>query len=75
MIAVGAKVFLKGCAYGKPGTVVRIERNRAVVLWHDLDYLARHRPESLMAAGNQNENAPESPSKSPQFSQGRKLCT
>jgi|GEM_PF-5723861 len=73
MIAVGAKVFLKGCANGQPGTVVRIERSRAVVLWHDLDYLARHRPESLMEAGNQSENAPQSPLKSPQFSQGREL--
>jgi hypothetical protein len=30
--------------------VVRVERNRAVVLWHDLDYLARHNPASLMEA-------------------------
>ncbi len=51
MIAVGSKVFLKGCAFGQPGTVVRIERNRAVVLWHDLDYLARHGLESLMLTG------------------------
>jgi len=29
MIAVGSKVYLRGCAYGQPGTVVRIERNRA----------------------------------------------
>jgi hypothetical protein len=48
-IEAGAKVFLKVCPHGQPGTVVRIERNRAVVLWHDLDYLARHRPESLTA--------------------------
>jgi hypothetical protein len=50
MIAVGSTVFLKGCPYGQPGTVVRIERNRAVILWPDLDYLARHNPESLMLA-------------------------
>jgi hypothetical protein len=50
MIAVGSKVFLKGCAYGQPGTVVRIERNRAVILWTDLDYLGRHSLESLMLA-------------------------
>jgi hypothetical protein len=74
MIAVGSKVYLRACAYGQPGTVVRMERNRAVVLWHDLDYLARHKPESLMEVGNRNENAPESPEKSPQFSQGRELC-
>jgi hypothetical protein len=50
MIAVGAKVFLKGCRYGAPGTVLRIERNRAVILWPDLDYLARHSLVSLMPA-------------------------
>jgi hypothetical protein len=27
--------------------VVRIERNRAVVLWHDVDHMARHRLEGL----------------------------
>jgi hypothetical protein len=78
MIAVGCKVYLLGCAYGQPGTVVRIERNRAVVLWHDLDYLARHRPESLTEAESENpqnlQNSPESPEKSPQFSQGFELC-
>jgi hypothetical protein len=77
MIAVGSKVYLRGCAYGQPGTVVRIERNRAVVLWHDLDYLARHSPESLMEAENGNpltlQNGPESPEKSPQFSQVMEL--
>ena len=44
----GAKVFLRGCPYGKPGTVLKIERGRAVVYWHDLDFLARHKPASLM---------------------------
>jgi hypothetical protein len=74
MIAVGSKVYLRACAFGQPGTVVRIERNRAVVLWHDLDYLTRHKPESLMEADNRNEIGPESPEKSPQFSQGMELC-
>jgi hypothetical protein len=63
-IEIGAKVVLKVCPHGQPGTVVRIERNRAVVLWHDLDYLARHQPESLMEA----KTDAESPKKSPQFS-------
>jgi hypothetical protein len=49
---VGTKVLLRVCPYGQPGTVLRVERNRAVVLWHDLDYLARHQPESLMEAKN-----------------------
>jgi hypothetical protein len=78
MIAVGSKVYLRGCAFGVLGTVVRVERNRAVVLWHDLDYLARHRPETLMEAGNRNpqnpQTVPDSPEKPPQFSQGRELC-
>jgi len=50
MIAVGSKVYLRGCAFGEPGTVLRIERRKVVVLWHDLDYLARHSAESLMLA-------------------------
>ncbi len=57
MIAVGSKVFLRGCAYGQPGTVVRIERNRAVVLWADLDYLARHPLVSLIEAEPQKVEA------------------
>lgn len=49
--SIGAKVRLRGCAFGEPGTVLRIERRKVVVLWHDLDYLARHTPESLMLTG------------------------
>ena len=64
MIAVGTPVLLKHCPHGQPGTVVRMERNRTTVLWHDLDYLAKHRPESLMEA----KNADGSPEKPPQFS-------
>lgn len=63
MIGVGMRVLLKYCPHGAPGTVVRLERNRAVVLWSDLDYLARHPHESLM----------ESPEKSPQISQVTEL--
>jgi hypothetical protein len=48
---IGAKVRLRGCAFGEPGTVLRIEQRKVVVLWHDLDYLARHSPESLMLTG------------------------
>ena len=40
--------------YGEPGTVVRIERNRAVVLWLELDYLARHSLASLTETANQS---------------------
>jgi hypothetical protein len=37
---IGAKVRLRGCASGEPGTVLRIKRRRVVVLWHDLDIWA-----------------------------------
>lgn len=50
MIAIGSRVYLRGCAYGEPGRVLRIERNRAVILWPDLDYLARHPLSSLTEA-------------------------
>jgi hypothetical protein len=48
--AIGAKVRLRHCAFGEPGTVLRNERGKLVILWHDLDYLGRHRRESLMLA-------------------------
>ena len=50
MIQVGSKVYLRGLWHGQPGTVLRIERRRMAVLWHDLDYLAHHPPESLVEA-------------------------
>jgi hypothetical protein len=54
MIPVGSKVYLKVCRSGEPGTVIRRERARLVVLWSDLDYIARHPEDSL-------EMAPELP--------------
>ena len=48
--AVGNKVYLQGCSVGVPGRVLRIERNKLVILWPDLDYIGRHRPESLLIA-------------------------
>ena len=47
---IGAKVRLRGCALGEPGTVLRIERCKVVVYWPDLDFLSRHRPKSLIPA-------------------------
>ena len=46
--AVGDSVYLRGARFGEPGTVLRVERRKVVVLWHDLDYLARHSPEPPM---------------------------
>jgi hypothetical protein len=46
----GAAVRLRGRAFGEPGAVLRIERCKVVVYWPDLDFLLRHRPESLMPA-------------------------
>lgn len=48
MITVGSKVRLRGCKHGEPGTVLRIEHGRLVVLWGELDFLARHHPKSLI---------------------------
>ena len=43
-------MFLKGAAFGEPGTIVKIERSRAVVLWRDLGptYTGRHQLKSLV---------------------------
>jgi hypothetical protein len=49
--SIGAMVRLRSCAFGEPGTVLRIEQRKVIVLWRDLDYLARHSPESLMLSG------------------------
>jgi hypothetical protein len=48
-IRAGARVYLRDCPHGQPGTVVKLERGRAVVHWRDLDSLAKHNPESLIA--------------------------
>jgi hypothetical protein len=45
---IGSLVRLRGCAFGEPGAVLRIERRKVVVYWQDLDFLARHSLESLM---------------------------
>ena len=50
--AVGDSVYLRGARFGEPGTVLRVERRKVVVLWHDLDYLARHSPDSLVLDGS-----------------------
>lgn len=44
---IGSLVRLRGCAFGEPGAVLRIERRKVVVYWRDLDFLARHSAESL----------------------------
>jgi hypothetical protein len=59
-LAVGSRVQLRGSRHGEPGTVLRIERGRVLILWRDLDYIARHRPDSLVEvdrAGVINEKA------------------
>jgi hypothetical protein len=47
---IGAKVLLRACTVGEPGTVLQVERRKLVVRWHDLDCLTRHSPEALMLA-------------------------
>jgi hypothetical protein len=50
LISLGSEVVLKGAPPGTPGTVIRIERNRMVIFWPDLDFIGRHEPESLVEA-------------------------
>jgi hypothetical protein len=47
--AVGDRVYLKGCPFGEPGRVLRMERGRVAVLWPELGptYIGRHRPAAL----------------------------
>ena len=50
MISLGARVYLRACRAGEPGTVIREERGKLVVYWRDLDYWSRHLPEALEPA-------------------------
>lgn len=47
--AVGDRVYLKGCSFGEPGRVLRMERGRVAVLWPNLGptYIGRHHPDAL----------------------------
>jgi hypothetical protein len=49
---IGEAVHLRGCPFGKPGRVLRIERGKLAILWADLgpSYIGRHAPASLMLA-------------------------
>lgn len=48
--SVGQNVYLRGCRVGMPGRVLKVSRDKATVLWVDLDYLAHHACNSLIAA-------------------------
>lgn len=61
VLGVGTRVRLKFCPHGEPGIVIRIEGNRAVVFWRDLDFLARHSPESLTEVDSASGNAAGTP--------------
>jgi len=47
--SVGSKVYLRGARFGQPGTVVKLGK-RLTVYWHDLDFLSKHSPASLVNA-------------------------
>lgn len=48
----GARVLLRLCPEGRPGTVLRVARRRVVVRWADLGYVGKHDPHSLVIVGN-----------------------
>jgi hypothetical protein len=47
---IGARVLLKSCPFGTPGTVLRVEGSKLAIRWHDLDFVGRHNPDSLIFA-------------------------
>jgi hypothetical protein len=53
--SVGQHVFLRGARFGLPGTVLRLERGRAVIYWRDLNHISRHKPCTLMLAESETE--------------------
>jgi hypothetical protein len=50
MIEQGARVYLKTCQFGEPGTVMTHKRGKIMVYWPGIDFLGKHRPESLEIA-------------------------
>jgi hypothetical protein len=54
--AVGDRVYLRGARFGLPGTVLRMERGRAVIYWRDMDHISRHRPVTLMRAEEKGDS-------------------
>jgi hypothetical protein len=52
---VGDRVWLRGARFGLPGTILRLERGRAVVWWGDMKHISRHRANTLeLVAGVSN---------------------
>jgi len=49
-ITLGAKVRLRACRAGEPGTVIRAERGKLTVFWPDMDFWSRHSAASLELA-------------------------
>lgn len=54
--AVGTLVALKSCPTGSPGIVRAVVRGRVLVHWADLNYLGRHRPDTLVSTTDAKEN-------------------
>ena len=45
-----AKVLLKSCPHGEPGTVIGFDRCKVLVCFADLSMTGRHSPERLVLA-------------------------
>jgi hypothetical protein len=48
---VGARVVMKCCPQAHPGRVTGSRRGKVLVYWDDLNITARHKPDSLLLAG------------------------
>jgi len=46
---MGSLVVLRSCPHGAPRSVLKVERDRIVVHWVDLDCVARHKADALVA--------------------------
>jgi hypothetical protein len=51
--SVGDSVLLRSCRVGQPGRVIRFERGKAIVHWTDIDFIGKHRQESLLVVAGE----------------------
>ena len=56
--AVGARVWLRSCPDGEPGTVRGMRFGKVEVYWPSLHYTGKHRPATLEMADTTNQQCP-----------------
>jgi hypothetical protein len=56
---MGTKVLMKCMPSGMPGIVQGVHRHRVLVRWGDLNFVGKHKPDSLVLAADAKESEHE----------------